>query len=66
VAEQATPVAEGGGTLTVSCSSAVWAQELDLLGPDLVEALNEALGEPLVRHLRCRATAPAEGSRRTP
>jgi predicted nucleic acid-binding Zn ribbon protein len=44
VAREAEPVAERGGAVTVACSSAVWAQELELLAPDLVERLNEQLG----------------------
>jgi predicted nucleic acid-binding Zn ribbon protein len=57
VAAQAEPAGERDGVLTVTCSAAVWAQELDLMGPDLVERLNAALGTPALRALRCRATA---------
>lgn len=39
----ATPVAERRGILTLACESAVWAQELELVGPDLLERLNEAV-----------------------
>ena len=39
--------------LTITCSSAAWAQELDLMGPVLVERLNAALGSQMVRALRC-------------
>lgn len=39
----ATPVAERRGVLTLACESAVWAQELELVGPDLLERLNEAV-----------------------
>jgi predicted nucleic acid-binding Zn ribbon protein len=46
IAEEAEPVSERDGVVTIACRSAVWAQELDLLGPDLVGRLNEALGEP--------------------
>jgi predicted nucleic acid-binding Zn ribbon protein len=41
------PVGERDGVVTISCRSAVWAQELDLLGPDLLKRLNEALEQPL-------------------
>jgi predicted nucleic acid-binding Zn ribbon protein len=51
-AEHAAPVAERDGVVTVSCSSAVWAQELDLLGPKVVCALNVALARPAVAKLR--------------
>jgi predicted nucleic acid-binding Zn ribbon protein len=53
VAREAHPLAERAGVVTVGCSSAVWAHELDLLGPALVEALNRALGGTPVRRLRC-------------
>lgn len=56
IAREATPVSERSGVVTVSCRSAVWAQELDLLSPRLVEGLNEALGGGSVRALRCVAT----------
>jgi predicted nucleic acid-binding Zn ribbon protein len=46
IAEEAEPVSERDGVVTVKCRSAVWAQELDLLGPDLVARLNERLGGP--------------------
>ena len=38
------PVAEREGVITVACESAVWAQELELLGPELLARLNERLG----------------------
>jgi len=60
VAAQAEPTAEREGALTVTCSSAVWAQELDLMGPELVASLNAALGSERIRSLRCSA-APARG-----
>ncbi len=60
IAAQAEPTGERDGVLTVTCSSAVWAQELDLMGPELAERINAALGTPAVRALRCSA-APARG-----
>ena len=45
VGEESEPVAERAGVVTVACRSAVWAQELALLAPDLVRRLNEALAE---------------------
>ena len=56
IAAEARPTAERSGVVTVSCHAAVWAQELDLMGPDLVARLNAALGEEVVRSLRCVAT----------
>ncbi len=38
-------MAERDGVVTVACRSATWAQELDLLGPELLGRLNEALSE---------------------
>jgi predicted nucleic acid-binding Zn ribbon protein len=54
IAAAATPTAERDGVLTVTCSAAVWAQELELMAPALLERLNEALGEDLLHKLRCR------------
>jgi len=62
VAGQAEPTRERDGVLTITCSSAVWAQELDLMGPDLVGRINAALGAETVRSLRC-SSAPAKGWR---
>jgi predicted nucleic acid-binding Zn ribbon protein len=58
VAAECRPTAVTGGVVTVSCSSAAWANELTLLSPTVVEQLNVALGErdaAMVRALRCRA-----------
>jgi predicted nucleic acid-binding Zn ribbon protein len=45
VAAEAEPVAERDGVITIACRSAAWAQELDLLGPELLARLNGALSE---------------------
>jgi predicted nucleic acid-binding Zn ribbon protein len=65
VAAEAEPVAERDGVVTIACRSATWAQELDLLQPELVERLNGALSEAdpdavdaLVKGLRFTADAP--------
>jgi predicted nucleic acid-binding Zn ribbon protein len=52
LAGAATPVSERSGTVTVACESAVWAQELELLGVDLAERLNAALAGGRVERLR--------------
>jgi predicted nucleic acid-binding Zn ribbon protein len=55
------PVAERDGVVTMACESAVWAQELELLAPDLLERLNERLGSaqaPLGPDRLGRAEAP--------
>lgn len=54
IAEAARPTAERDGVLTILCADSVWAAELDLMGPELVERLNRRLGGELVRRLRCR------------
>jgi predicted nucleic acid-binding Zn ribbon protein len=55
IAGQAEPTAERGGMVTISCAASVWAQELDLMGPQIIERLNGALGERAVTRLRCVA-----------
>jgi predicted nucleic acid-binding Zn ribbon protein len=54
IAAAARPSAERDGVLTVTCTAAVWAQELDLLAGELIARLNDDLGEPAIRELRCR------------
>jgi len=63
IAQDAQPVSERDGTVTVRCASAVWMQEIDLMGPVLVDALNDALGVDRVRAVRCVATAGRRRSR---
>ena len=60
IAAQAEPTGEREGVLRVTCSSSVWAQELDLMGPELAARINAALGAERVRALRC-SPAPAKG-----
>lgn len=57
IASAAEPLSEREGTVTLLCSSAVWMAEIDLMGPVLVDALNEALGTQRVKAVRCVATA---------
>jgi predicted nucleic acid-binding Zn ribbon protein len=54
IASAARPSAERGGVLTVTCTAAVWAQELELMGGELLERLNAVLGQDTIRELRCR------------
>lgn len=58
VAAEAQPSAERAGVLTVSCSAAVWAQELDLMAPMILERLAELLGSGRIARLRCVALPP--------
>jgi predicted nucleic acid-binding Zn ribbon protein len=61
VAAEAEPVGEREGVVTVACRSATWAQELDLLQPQLLEGLREGLSERglATRLKRLRFTADA-------
>lgn len=62
IAREARPVAERSGTLTIECRSSVWAAELELLAPDLLRRLNEALatpGAPMLTVVRVRTAHPA-------
>jgi predicted nucleic acid-binding Zn ribbon protein len=54
VAAAAAPSAERDGVLTVTCTAAVWAQEVDLLAGELIPRLNAELGGEQIRQLRCR------------
>jgi predicted nucleic acid-binding Zn ribbon protein len=58
VAKEAVPTTERDGTLTIACRSSVWAQELDLMGPEVVGRLNAALGADRITALRCVASPP--------
>jgi predicted nucleic acid-binding Zn ribbon protein len=58
---EAEPVAERDGVVTVSCRSSVWAEELKMMGPDLRERVNAALGEEAVAELKF--TAASRGRR---
>ena len=54
IAHAASPTAERGGVLTVTCEASVWAQELDLIAEQLLPRINAALGGAEIRELRCR------------
>jgi predicted nucleic acid-binding Zn ribbon protein len=43
IAREATPVAERSGVVTVACSSSAWAQELDLLGAQILAKMRPNL-----------------------
>jgi len=58
IAAEATPSSERAGVLTVSCSASVWAQELDLMSPMIVERLNAAITPGRIVRLRCVAVPP--------
>jgi predicted nucleic acid-binding Zn ribbon protein len=54
IAAAARPTGERDGVLTLTCTAAVWAQELDLMASELIPRLNSALGAESIRELRCR------------
>jgi predicted nucleic acid-binding Zn ribbon protein len=58
VAAHCTPDGERDGVVSVACTSAVWAQELDLLSERVVERLNDRLGRPAVQRLRPQPRPP--------
>jgi predicted nucleic acid-binding Zn ribbon protein len=58
IASQAMPTSERSGVLTVSCSASVWAQELELMAPTLLERLNSSLDQGQITRLRCVAVPP--------
>jgi predicted nucleic acid-binding Zn ribbon protein len=62
VAAQAEPVSERDGVITIACHSATWAHELDLLQGELLERLNEALGDAKAGGLRFTADAARHDS----
>ncbi|MFL5872103.1 MAG: DUF721 domain-containing protein [Solirubrobacterales bacterium] len=57
LASVARPSAERGGTLTIECADAVWAQELDLMQETLLERLREELGDRAPQALRFRVNS---------
>ena len=62
IAAEAKPTTERAGVLTVSCSASVWAQELTLMAPTILERLNGLLREGHVTRLRCVAVPVREGA----
>jgi predicted nucleic acid-binding Zn ribbon protein len=58
IAQEAQPTGERAGVLTVSCSASVWAQELDLMAPAILERLNRLLRSGRLTRLRCVTLPP--------
>ncbi len=54
VSAAAHPTAERDGVLTVTCTAAVWAQELDMMSEELMRRLNAELDAEVIREVRCR------------
>ncbi|MEX0993133.1 MAG: DUF721 domain-containing protein [Solirubrobacterales bacterium] len=45
IAREAQPASERRSSIVVECDSATWAAELEMMAPELLERLNEALPE---------------------
>jgi predicted nucleic acid-binding Zn ribbon protein len=60
LAPRATPTSAQAGVVRLRCESAVWAQELSLMAPELTARLNAVLGDTRVVSVQCSAA----GSRR--
>jgi predicted nucleic acid-binding Zn ribbon protein len=60
IAAEARPTGERGGVVTVSCSASVWAQELDLMAPQILARLNQGLSGGVVQRLRCVAVGHSQ------
>jgi len=58
VAAHARVVGERGGVLEVACDEAVWAAEIELMGPELIERLSAVAGDLGLRAVRCRTLPP--------
>ena len=56
VNDEAQPVSERDGVVTVACRSSVWAEELKMMGSDLRERVNGSLGDEAVAELRFTAS----------
>ena len=62
IASEAEPSSERAGVLTISCSGSVWAQELDLMAPAILERLNRSLRAGRITRLRCVTLPPPRWS----
>lgn len=60
IARESQPTGVRDGVLTVGCHSAVWAHELQLLGPRLLTRLNAGVDGVELRALRCVALPPSQ------
>lgn len=58
-AGQAEPVSERDGIVTISCRSAVWAQELEMLQDVLLAKLRQSVAPLSIAGLRFTALPPA-------
>jgi hypothetical protein len=54
IARHACPAMLKGGRLTVTVDSSAWMGQLSMLAPGIIEKVNEAIGEDLVKNLHFR------------
>jgi predicted nucleic acid-binding Zn ribbon protein len=52
------PVSQREGTVTVTCDSSLWTEELKMMETDLLARLNALLPEPAVERLRFTTGRP--------
>ncbi|MGZ5307583.1 MAG: DciA family protein [Solirubrobacterales bacterium] len=65
VAAESEPVSERSGVVTIACSSATWAEQLDLLQAELLERLRAEIGAAAeVSKLRFRVGETPTGPNR--
>ena len=53
IAAEARPSRERSGNLTIVCSASVWAQELDLMAPQILASLNQRVTRGRLTRLKC-------------
>jgi len=51
-------LSERGGVLSLGCDEAVWSAEVELMGPEIVGLLCEALGSAQITAIRVRTSPP--------
>lgn len=56
ISRESKPESISASTLTISCSSSVWAQELELLSRSIIKSLGEQLPQVPIDKLRCVVT----------
>ena len=57
IAAVTTIISERAGDLEVGCESAVWADELSMMEPQIRDRLNEKLGDQSIKTIKFRAGA---------
>jgi predicted nucleic acid-binding Zn ribbon protein len=55
IAANAEPVSERDGQVTIACATGAWAQELEMMGDELIARLEALVGPDRLRRLRFTA-----------